>query len=241
MRGFQMKKTKTPKHMADTAKQRSNIYGFLAIIYYKEVTPALLKQIKEPQFLDVLYELGAKLKDDILKGSEDKIIEDLAVEYTRLFLGPGRHISPHESIHHERSDGDWGRFWGKDTVLVKKFIESAGLQYKSEFTGMPDHISVELEFMQRVTEREAEAWEENNSDGALYCLKMEKKFIEEHLAQWIPIFCDKVISQTQLSFYLEMAKLTKSFIEFEKKEINKYISEAISFIEGGSSAISPKI
>jgi len=218
------------KNIAEIAKQRSNIYGFLALIYYKELTPELFKKIKEPQFLEVLSEQGIQLEADVLESPEDKIIEDLAVEYCRLFLGPGKHISPHESVHHERVDGDWGRLWGKDTVLVKKFIESAGLEYKSEFTGMPDHISAELEFMQKAVAREAEAWQEGDCDGALYCLRMQKKFIDEHLMQWIPVFCDKVISWAELSFYREMAKLTKNFIETEKKEIDRYISEAQKII-----------
>ena len=212
--------------MAEVAKQRSNVYGLLATIYHKEITKELLKQIKHPQFLEVLSDQGVKLENDILQRPDDELIEDLAVEYARLFLGPAKHISPHESIHHDTGDGDWGQFWGKSTVEVKKFIETAGLEYKSEYTGLPDHISVELEFMQKATEREAQAWEEKDNDGALYCLKMEKKFIEEHLAPWLPLFCDKVIEDAELSFYREMAKLTKNFIEFEKEEIKKYIAEA---------------
>lgn len=221
-----MEKNEKQKDMAETAKERSNVYSLLATIFHKELTTPLLKQIKDPQFLNVLSEQGVQLGDDILKRSEDELIEDLAVEYTKLFLGPGGHISPHESVHHERDDSDWGRLWGKDTVAVKKFIETAGFEYKSEYTGLPDHVSVELEFMQRATEREAQAWEEKDSDGALYCLKMEKKFIDEHLVPWLPLFCDKVIKDAELSFYREMAKLTKGFIELEKEEIDKYLSEA---------------
>ena len=211
--------------MGDTAKERSNVYRLLAAIFYKELTPDFLRQIKAPEFLEVLSDQGVQFEDDFLKETDDKLIEKLAVEYAGLFLGPAKHISPHESLHHERGDGDWGKLWGKDTVLVKNFIETAGLEYKSEFTGMPDHISVELEFMHRAAEREAQAWEKNESDGALYCLKMEKKFIDEHIAEWIPAFCDKIIAQAELSFYREIAKLTKSFIELEKEEINIYISD----------------
>ncbi len=80
--------------------------------------------------------------------------------------------------------------------------------------------------MLEAAKREAQAWEENDNDGVLYCLKMEKKFIEEHLIKWLPVFCDKVISEAEMAFYREMAKLTKSFIEFEKETINKYITEA---------------
>ena len=212
------------KKMIETAAQRSNIYGLLALIYRAEISKTLLQHIKEPGFLSVLSGMGAELKDDFFKRPEDELIEDLAVEYTRLFLGPGRHISPHESIHHERGDGKWGELWGADTVAVKKFIETSGLEYKSGYTGMPDHISVELEFMQEAAKREAQAREADDHDGALYCLRMEKKFISEHL-KWIPVFCDKVISEAEMDFYREMAKITKNFMEFEKGEIDNYISE----------------
>jgi len=140
------------------------------------------------------------------------------VEYARLFLGPGKHISPHESVHHQREGGQWGSLWGADTVEVKKLIESTGLEYQGSFKGMPDHISVEFEFMQQVTRREAEAWEAADSAAADACCRLEKKFIDEHLAQWVPGFCDKVIETAELPFYREMAALTRKFIEFESKE-----------------------
>ncbi len=220
-----MQKTKQ-KNMADTARQRCNVYGLLAIAYREEPTSGFLGQIKDPEFQRALSNAGVKIDDEFFKQSEEKLLEDLAVEYARLFLGPARHISPHESVHHERDDGDWGMLWGKDTVLVKKFIESAGFEYKTDYKGLPDSISAELEFMQQVTRGETQAWDEDDYEGALYCLKIGKKFIDEHLAKWIPIFCDKVISKAELSLYREMAKLTKGFIELEEKEINNYLSEA---------------
>jgi TorA maturation chaperone TorD len=91
---------------------------------------------------------------------------------------------------------------------------------------MPDHISVEFEFMQKVIERERTAWEEGDGDAALYCLKMEKMFIDDHLHRWVPRFCGKVAEDAQLSFYREMAKLTKGFVELEKESIDDYILEA---------------
>jgi TorA maturation chaperone TorD len=220
-----MKKEKR-KNMTDTAKQRSTVYGLLAATFRREPTADFIRQIKDPDFQGALSGAGIELGEDFFNKPEDKLVEDMAVEYTRLFLGPGKHISPHESVHHERDDGDWGRLWGKSTVEVKKFIKTAGLEYKSEYHGLPDHISVELEFMQELTKRETQAWKEKDREGAIYCLKIEKKFIEEHLAPWIPVFCEKVIALAELSFYREMAKLTKWFIELETKEIESYISEA---------------
>ena len=215
------------QEMAALARHRSNIYGFLAAVYRQEVTSDLLEKFKDPQFLGVLSDLGIKLNNTLLKNPEAELLEDLAVEYARLFLGPGKHISPHESVHHQREDGQNGKLWGASTVEIKKFIESLGLSYKPEYTGLPDHISVELEFMQQITLREEQAWAEGDKNTALKCLKKEKEFIEEHMARWIPSFCEKVIQEAELPFYHEVAALTKKFIEFENEEIKRLNSNTI--------------
>jgi TorA maturation chaperone TorD len=209
---------KIRSEMAEQAVQRSNIYGFLAAVYRKELTAELLRQIRDPHFMGVLFDLGVSLSEEFFSSSES-LVEDLAVEYGQLFLGPDRHISPHESVHHERDDGDWGQLWGADTVAVKKFIESTGIEYASHFSDMPDHISVELEFMQAVIEEESKAWRNNDIKRVNHCCQLEKKFMEEHLSQWIHVFCDKVEAQAIMPFYREIASITRNFINLEKEEL----------------------
>jgi len=92
------------------------------------------------------------------------LAEDLAVEFTRLFIGPGPHISPHESVNTETHDVKEAALWSAQTVKVKKFIEAAGLEYDDSFSGMPDHVTAELEFMQRLAAKEAEAWATPNEE-----------------------------------------------------------------------------
>jgi TorA maturation chaperone TorD len=209
------------------ARQRSNIYGFLATAYRQEVNSEFLQQLRDPKFLVILSDLGIQLTTDFLQKPEEELLDDLAVEYAGLFLGPGGHISPHESVHHQRSGGQNGLLWGESTAEVKRFIESTGLSYDPEYKGLPDHISVELEFMQQLTLREEQAWRDEDEDGALDCLRTEKKFIEEHLARWVPAFCDKVIKEAELPFYREMAALTKNFIEFDREEVEGYVDDSI--------------
>ena len=203
------------------ARHRSNIYGLLATVYQQEITSDLLQQIKDPQFLGVLSDIGLEGIDDFLQSPENELLEDLAVEYTRLFLGPGNHVSPHESVHHQREDGQWGNLWGASTADVKNFIETTGLSYSDDFKGMPDHITVELEFMQQLTLHEEQAWKEEDADKATAFRNVEKKFIEEHLIRWIPTFCENVIQEAELSFYREIASLTQKYIQFEKTEIRR--------------------
>jgi len=202
------------------ARHRSDIYGLLATIYGQEITSDLLGQIKTPQFLGALSVLEVEGIDGLMQKPEAELLEDLAVEYTHLFLGPGKHISPHESVHHQREDGQWGKLWGASTVEVKRFIEATGLSYNEEFKGLPDHISVEFEFMQQLTLREEKAWKEDPGQ-AQACRQVEKKFIEEHLIRWVPAFCEMVIQEAESPFYHAVAALTRSFIEFEMEEMNR--------------------
>jgi TorA maturation chaperone TorD len=214
------------ENIKELAGHRSNIYGFLAAVYRQELTSELYQQMKDNEFQEVLSSLGVKLNNGFFQNSEQELLENLAVEYTRLFVGPGKHISPHESVQHKKEGVQSGQLWGELTTEVKKIIESSGLEYTSEYTGMPDHISVELEFMQQVVRREAQAWGTDDDETARLCLKNEKKFIEEHLCGWIPKFCEKVIKTAESPFYREMARLTRSFIEFEKKELKRFEEDA---------------
>ena len=214
------------KNIKELAGSRSNIYGLLAAVYRQELTSELLQQMKEHRFQEILSTLGMELSNGFFKKPEKELLENLAVDYAYLFIGPGKHISPHESVHHKKEGVQSGQLWGELTAQVKKFIESSGLEYKSEYTGMPDHISVELEFMQHVVQREMQAWEADDDETARLCLKNEKKFVDEHLMGWIPVFCEKVIETAEVPFYREMARLTRSFIEFEKKELTEFKEDA---------------
>ncbi len=209
------------ENIKELAGHRSSIYGFLAAVFRQELTSELVQQMKDQRFQEILSTLGIELSNGFFKKPEKELLENLAVEYAYLFLGPGKHISPHESVHHKKEGGQSGQLWGELTAEVKTIIESSGLEYKSEFTGMPDHISVELEFMQHVVQREAQAREACDDKTVLLCLKNEKKFIDEHLFCWIPDFCEKVIKTAESPFYREMARLTRGFIEFEKKELKE--------------------
>ena len=219
-----MKNNAELKDRAEQAQQRSNVYGFLAAVFRKELTGELLAQVKDSSYSKVLSDLEIQLGDEFYSASDNELIEMLAIEYTRLFLGPGKHISAHESIHYERDDGDWGNLWCASTVEVKKFVESLGLKYKETDTSIPDHISVELELMQKLAAREGQAWEKNDGKEAAHYLKIEKMFMEDHISKWIPRFCDKVIDEAELSFYREMARITQSFILFEKEELESLCS-----------------
>jgi TorA maturation chaperone TorD len=91
-----------------------------------------------------IFAAGIKLDEDFLIFSEDRLLSELSLEYTRLFVGPGKHVSPYESVH----ASDSGSLRDEAASTVQRIVESAGIEFQADYHGMPDHIRVELEFMQ---------------------------------------------------------------------------------------------
>ncbi|MCU7809458.1 MAG: molecular chaperone TorD family protein [Candidatus Thiodiazotropha sp. (ex Semelilucina semeliformis)] len=206
------------KELADNAKSRSDIYGLLSTVFREEPSRGLIKEMRSPRLSETFTGLGVELGERFYTDPESSVAEELAIEYTRLFVGPGPHISAHESIFSEM-DGDTGGLWGVKTVEVKKFIETTGLDYGKGFTGIPDHISVELEFMQKLTAWESDKWQQQDHEQAEYCLAVQHKFLEQHLLCWVNQFCYAVVDQAEIPFYRIMAELTKQYMEFERQSI----------------------
>ncbi len=49
--------------------------------------------------LAALSAAGVALDGAFLERAKAGVIEDRAVEYTRLFIGPGGHVAPYASVH----------------------------------------------------------------------------------------------------------------------------------------------
>jgi TorA maturation chaperone TorD len=207
----------------ETATARSQTYGLLASVFRAEPSREFIDELRGPRFAGALATLDVDFGRDFEKASREVLCENLGMEFTRLFMGPGEHVSPHESIFVE-VDGEAGGLYGAITVKVKKFIETTGLVYDDAFTGLPDHVSVELEFMGKLGQFESEKWANGDDEGARYCLSVQKMFAEEHLLRWIPQFCEQVIARADLPFYREMARITNEFLDFDYESIEESVN-----------------
>ena len=136
------------------AVARSRLYLLLARIFRAEADAALLGELRDPSLAGVFSEFGIAIQAIAPDPRNPRELDSLAQEYTQLFLGPGKHVSPHESVQLENGSG---RLWGPETGVVKRFIEAAGFDYQEAFHDLPDHISIELEFLGQLASREAEA------------------------------------------------------------------------------------
>ena len=195
----------------DFIQARYFLYGLFARVFAREIDSSFLDLLREENFAEQLETFEIDLGENFLKQEANKLIEEHAVEYAALFLGPGPHISPLESVHHKRSDGDWGNLWGAATVEMNQFIEATGLhlQNSSEF---PDHISIELELMQKLIHQELQDFQNENHSLVEENREIQMKFLENHLLCWSSDFFDLVLEKSELPFYSEFAKISKEFL-----------------------------
>ncbi len=197
---------------ARTARERSGLYGFLAEVFRAEPTPDLLGRIEDPGFAVVLEAAGAHMGEELAGQPEGALLEDLAIEYTRLFLGPGRHVRPYAATY---LDGPGASLCGPSAIWARDFMEAAGFALAPGHRNLPDHVSVELEFMARMAAREAEALEAGDAATARQFRNIQRDFLENHLGRWLPRFCGHAAEHAELSFYRELARLAGHFLDSE--------------------------
>lgn len=207
-----------PEEMARMAIERNGLYGLLAAVFRSELTGDILGHLLDSDFQQDLAAAGADVDAFSSLKLAEAPLDDLSLEFSRLFMGPGKHASPYESVH---MGGESGSLWGPETSAVKKFIEQSGFAYDENYHGLPDHISVELEFMAHLTGVEAEAWRLRDSDRAINCVRFQKEFLGRHLARWAGLFSKKVALLAELPFYSTMAMLTRDFVEAENQALDK--------------------
>jgi len=199
------------------ADARTRVYGLLAKAFRSELTPKEIEIWRSNGMLAVLASAGVNLDEAFLNTPAEALSEELATEYAMLFIGPGQHLAPYESIQRE---GASGQLRGPETDAVRAFIEGSGYGYLPQFLGMPDHICVELEYLGHLVKVEAEAWSSGNEAAAMHSRSFQASFIERHLGRWVVPFCSKIVRRTGSTFYREIALLTTDFISSEQALLN---------------------
>lgn len=201
------------RESAQVAQNRGNVYRLLSLIFAREPGPDLLNSLREGELKQILVEAGVDLEDAFWVQPIETVEDELAVEYTRLFLGPGRHLSPHESVWVGAAEkGDRGLLWGEATADVVETMNAFGFDLLPCYSGIPDHLAVELELMHHLARKESDAWNAGDRQVAEEYRGYQRKFMEEHLIRWVPRFCDLVADLARIRFYRDIARLTKDFV-----------------------------
>ena len=193
---------------------RSECSRLLAVCFYPP-QPALWRQENVLENLTGLLtevcpaavEHARRMQVSVSRGS----VEELRVEHARLFVGPHRVIAPpYGSVYLEEGR----RVMGDSTLHALRAYEEAGLHLDPDFKELPDHISVELEFVYYLTAKGAEAAAAGNADESSRYDWAREAFLDQHLRRWVPPFCARIAEGTEHDFYRDLAQCLTAFIGF---------------------------
>ncbi|MDG6994867.1 MAG: molecular chaperone TorD family protein [Nitrososphaerota archaeon] len=194
-----------------------NTVNFRAL-NYKALSLCFFPPTQESQsllnVLDVFLDSDGSLNQDAKSTETPFELAKLEYEYNRLFVGPGcLKCPPYESVHRkDRSEFELGLVLGPSTNDVKKQYQESGLDISKSFRDLPDHITVELEFMYYLCLKEMKAIDDHE---AKVWRERQRRFVHSHLSPWAETFANLVLASSSSPLYRSGAKLLKEFIDEE--------------------------
>lgn len=149
-------------------------------------------------FFSMLDQLEANTESEALRvffAQTDDFIEDLQIEYTRLFINGVPHVvaPPYGSVYLDKS------LQGLHASKTLTYYREKGCDM-AEGSDLPDHIVHELEFLSHLAE-----------DGDL---AGEKEFLQNYFLAWFPAFRNRVLSEAHHPYY----RLVITMIDYFTKE-----------------------
>ncbi len=149
-------------------------------------------------FAALLNQLGAVQEAlDLEKSFAESadLLEELQVEYTRLFINGVPHVvaPPYASVYLDKS------LQGVHASRTLAFYREKGCDM-SEDSDLPDHIVHELEFLSHLAA-------DNDQEG-------EREFLQRFFLTWFPDFRDIVLKEANHPYY----RLVITMIDYFTKE-----------------------
>lgn len=207
--------------LGDVCEHRSALYRLLARLYREEVDPAFLDELKATRFPadtgNAAIDAGYRTMATYLSGADSRTLTELAVDYVRVFIGHGLDAYsaayPYESVY--TSPKRLMMQEARDEVMAVYAAE--GLARLSDWNEPEDHLALELEFMAVMADRTARAARSGNEGEAERLLRVQRSFLEDHLASWVPLLTADMKGHAKCGLYRGTAELTEGMLEVEEE------------------------
>ena len=201
----------------DSALLRSRVYGLLRRLFEREVDAALLDWCREQGEAGLWSTLDMELNGALEVADSEAALEDLAVDFCQLFITSGEAGSPHESVHAADPEQK-ALLWGDSAAHAKDLYREAGFELEASAHQLPDALTVEFEFMERLCREEAalrETGEEGPPEEIQRIRLLQQRMLAEHLHKWVPDYGRKLGAAANTDFYRAMLNLAADFVEWD--------------------------
>lgn len=185
----------------ETSLARASLYNFLAAAFGDPPTPQMME---------------AWVKT--VPGLRPAPLDEMSQAYTRLLVGPGAdYAPPYASLYLNPSSNGKPQLWGAEAAAVEALYGEAGVEIAPGQPRVPDHLALELQFMQHLCAREADAEVRGDSAQAVEWRERQRAFLRDHLWPWLPQFVAR-LSNTQdeaRAVYRALAAFMLAFVQSE--------------------------
>lgn len=136
--------------------------------------------------------------------------EDLRADFQQLFIGPGpMSACPYESVHRSKE----GLSFELETHQVRHAYAEFGLQAPALNREPDDHVGLELAFIGELSVAAMNALDDGDVEAAQQLVAGAGRFVQDHLAEWVPGFADMVRVSARTSFYGGVGWLLRGAVE----------------------------
>jgi TorA maturation chaperone TorD len=147
------------------------------------------------------------------KAGPGAALDRIRSEYTRLLIGPARlPAPPWESVYVAKER----LIFQESTLKVRQCYlkyHYLPVHYRSE---ADDHLALELDFMAKLSQLAANAFENGRSAETVEILNDQKVFLEEHLLVWVPQFSKVLQGATSHPLFRIMASVLQQYLETDR-------------------------
>ncbi len=209
----------TTEEMLEFLDANVDTFTFLSQVFYKELTEEAIAELAEGQWPEntgnQALDRGYNLLRRYFKFSAGDRRSQLAVEYARIFLAAGvfsqerRSAVPYESVFTTEEHVMMG---GTRDELIDWFIQD-GFKVNPDLHEPEDHISFELEYLAHMNAKAAALIRDGRNMDAIKNVKRQRRFIEQHLLNWIGQLQEAAEEYAKTTFYTGMLKVCQGALE----------------------------
>jgi TorA maturation chaperone TorD len=186
--------------------EQTAYFQMLGSLLYNEPSIGAIDALKTNEVFSALpFAVDNKLAADgrlvmadwLESASAEELTDKARSDYVRLFIGPGKPLSPPWGSVYLSVDG---LLFTEETLYVRKFYESNGRIVKEKHREPDDHIGLELEFLAYLSEL-------GKTETAL-------KFTEKYIVPWVFKWNADVQKHAKTGFYKALGNMTAGGVEY---------------------------
>lgn len=199
----------TNEELRSECQARANMYRMLAGAFLEEPTVEYLNALRSTGSMEMLQTMGAAFDEDFLGTPVEKLQDEVAIEYTALFVASGG-CPAIESVRL------YGRFQQQPFFESRETYQKAGFKVVgARFAIYDDQLGAQLSFIAELLDRAGNALASGNRVEYERQMKEIKRFWVQHPGKWVRGYASLLERAAEHSFYREMAKLLGGFAQWE--------------------------